>query len=58
MATDIEDDEDSPNVQLACVGLDTLTLSLVLHKESLQAVHKDKAWREFIVDLILICRNR
>lgn len=58
MSKDCEEDEDSADVQLACVGLHVLTLCLILHPETLSNLHKDKTWQEFIVDTILICKNR
>lgn len=58
MSGDNEEDEESPDVQLSCVGLQVLTLCLVLHSETLVNLHKDKTWQEFIIDTILICKNR
>ena len=58
MSDDLEEDEESPNIQLAVVGLETLTLCLILHPDTIANMHTEKAWRDFIIDTILICKNR
>ena len=58
MSDEGEDDEESLEVQVACVGLQVLTLCLLLHPQTFTDLHKDKPWQDFIIDTILICKNR
>ncbi|XP_067944193.1 ubiquitin carboxyl-terminal hydrolase 9X-like [Watersipora subatra] len=58
MSGDLEEEEDLTDIQVACVGLQILTLCLMLHPDTLQDLHKEKIWQEFIIDTILICKNR
>ena len=44
-------------VCLAREALETLTLAVALHPESLDQLVKDKTWQAFVIDLLLLCRQ-
>jgi ubiquitin carboxyl-terminal hydrolase 9/24 len=35
-----------------------LTVALVLNPKTLESLTKDKMWHMFIIDLLLLCKNR
>lgn len=39
-------------------ALEVLTVALALCPSALDILNKDKAWQCFIIDLILLCKNR
>ncbi|XP_035221479.1 probable ubiquitin carboxyl-terminal hydrolase FAF-X isoform X2 [Stegodyphus dumicola] len=49
---------DSEEIQLCREALEVLTISLALCPEALDTLMKEKAWHVFIIDLLLICKNR
>ncbi|XP_070538663.1 ubiquitin carboxyl-terminal hydrolase 9X-like isoform X2 [Ptychodera flava] len=49
---------EAEDITLCKEALEVLALSLALQPTTLEALNKDKAWQCFIIDLILLCRNR
>ncbi|GFU01705.1 probable ubiquitin carboxyl-terminal hydrolase FAF-X [Nephila pilipes] len=49
---------DSEEIQLCREALEVLTISLALCPEALDILMKEKFWHLFIIDLLLICKNR
>ncbi|CAL1289008.1 unnamed protein product [Larinioides sclopetarius] len=49
---------ESEEIQLCREALEVLTIALALCPEALDTLMKEKAWHLFIVDLLLICKNR
>ena len=50
---------DQEDVNVAREALEVLTISLALCPSALEnALSKDKAWQNFIVDLLLLCKSR
>jgi ubiquitin carboxyl-terminal hydrolase 9/24 len=39
-------------------ALEVLTVALVLNPKTLESLTKDKMWHTFIIDLLLLCKNR
>lgn len=39
-------------------ALEVLTVALVLNPKTLESLTKDKMWHMFIIDLLLLCKNR
>ncbi|KAK7872586.1 hypothetical protein R5R35_013810 [Gryllus longicercus] len=54
-ATKMPDGED---VLVCKEALEVLTVALVLNPKALDALTKDKMWHTFIIDLVLLCKNR
>nr|CAD7397023.1 unnamed protein product [Timema cristinae] len=54
-ATRLPDTED---VLVCKEALEVLTITLVLNPKCLEALVKDKMWHTFIIDLLLLCKNR
>nr|CAD7589819.1 unnamed protein product [Timema genevievae] len=54
-ATRLPDTED---VLVCKEALEVLTIALVLNPKCLEALVKDKMWHTFIIDLLLLCKNR
>ncbi|XP_023706840.1 probable ubiquitin carboxyl-terminal hydrolase FAF-X isoform X1 [Cryptotermes secundus] len=55
MATKMPDGED---VLVCKEALEVLTVALVLNPKTLESLTKDKMWHTFIIDLLLLCKNR
>lgn len=50
---------DQEDVNVAREALEVLTVSLALCPSALEnALSKDKAWQNFIIDLLLLCKSR
>ena len=50
---------DQEDVNVAREALEVLTVSLALCPSALEnALSKDKAWQNFITDLLLLCKSR
>ncbi|UYV75295.1 USP9X [Cordylochernes scorpioides] len=49
---------DQDEIALCKEALEVLTLCLALCPEALDVLMKDKFWHSFIVDLLIICKNR
>ena len=49
---------DCEDVQVAREGLENLTVCIALAPPSLDALGKEAAWRDFINDMLLLCRTR
>ena len=45
-------------VSLAREAMETLTLAVALHPESMDALVKDKTWQSFVLDLVLLCKEQ
>lgn len=58
MSDESEKDGYSVDVNLASIGLEVLTMCLVLYRETLLSLHTDETWQAFIIDMILICKTR
>ncbi|KAJ4427081.1 hypothetical protein ANN_24696 [Periplaneta americana] len=54
-ATKMPDGED---VLVCKEALEVLTVALVLNPKTLESLTKDKMWHTFIIDLLLLCKNR
>ncbi|PSN47507.1 putative ubiquitin carboxyl-terminal hydrolase FAF-X [Blattella germanica] len=54
-ATKLPDGED---VLVGKEALEVLTVALVLNPKTLESLTKDKMWHTFIIDLLLLCKNR
>jgi len=39
-------------------ALEVLTVAMVLNPRTLESLTKDKMWHTFIIDLLLLCKNR
>ncbi|XP_067668544.1 ubiquitin carboxyl-terminal hydrolase 9X-like [Haliotis asinina] len=48
---------DMEDIGVAREALEVLTVCLALFPAALDALHKDKAWQCFIIDLLLLCRS-
>ena len=50
---------DQEDVNVAREALEVLTVSLALCPSALEnSLSKDKAWQNFIIDLLLLCKSR
>nr|CAD7574966.1 unnamed protein product [Timema californicum] len=49
---------DAEDVLVCKEALEVLTITLVLNPKCLEALVKDKMWHTFIIDLLLLCKNR
>ncbi|KAG8178428.1 hypothetical protein JTE90_019137 [Oedothorax gibbosus] len=49
---------DPEEIELCREALDVLTICLALCPEALDTLMKEKSWHQFIIDLLLICKNR
>ncbi|XP_063224287.1 probable ubiquitin carboxyl-terminal hydrolase FAF-X isoform X9 [Bacillus rossius redtenbacheri] len=49
---------DNEDVLVCREALEVLTVALVLNPKTLETLTKDKMWHMFIIDLLLLCRNR
>ena len=38
--------------------MEVLTLTIALHPEAMESLAKDKIWHSFVVDMVLLCRER
>ena len=52
LQTDMED------IAVAREALEALTICLALFPAGIDALHKDKAWQAFVIDLLLICKTK
>lgn len=43
---------------IAREAVEVLTLTIALHPEAMEALAKDKVWHAFVVDMVLLCRER
>ncbi|KAK7089931.1 ubiquitin carboxyl-terminal hydrolase 9X-like isoform X2 [Littorina saxatilis] len=48
---------DTEDIAVAREALETLTVCLALFPAGIDALHKDKAWQAFVIDLLLICKT-
>ena len=50
--TDMED------IAVAKEALESLSVCLAIFPSGIDALHKDKAWQAFVIDLLLICKTK
>ena len=49
---------ESEDIQVAREGLENLTVCIALSPPTLDALDKESAWKDFIIDLLLLCKTR
>ncbi|XP_046391897.1 probable ubiquitin carboxyl-terminal hydrolase FAF-X isoform X3 [Ischnura elegans] len=49
---------DGEDVLVCKEALEVLTIALVLNPKTLEVLTKEKLWHSFIIDLLLLCKNR
>lgn len=46
------------DIEVTREALELLSVCLALCPAALESLNKDKAWQIFIIDLLLLCKNR
>lgn len=53
-----EENTEPEDIEVTKEALELLSVSLALCPAALESLNKDKAWQCFIIDLLLLCKNR
>ena len=53
-----EKQADAEDVAVCREALELLTVCLALHPQTIETLNKDKAWQNFIIDILILCRSR